>query len=38
VCIDIAYSTKGQAYWAELGTGAKKTLDRYKPGRDYLAP
>jgi len=38
VCIDISYSTKGRAYWAELATEAKKTLDRLKPGGDYLAP
>jgi hypothetical protein len=37
VCIDIAYSTKGRAYWAELATEAKKSLDRLKPGGDYLA-
>jgi hypothetical protein len=37
VCIDISYSTKGRAYWAELVTEAMKTLDRLKPGGDYLA-
>ena len=37
VCVDISYSTKGRSYWAELATEAKKTLDRLKPGGDYLA-
>ena len=26
VCIDIAYSTKGRSYWAELAAEAKKAL------------
>jgi hypothetical protein len=38
VCVDIAYSTKGRSYWAELATEAKKVLDRLKPGGDYLTP
>ena len=37
VCVDISYSTKGRSYWAELATEGKKTLDRLKPGGDYLA-
>src|SRR5215472_2913933 len=37
-CVSTSPTRRRGAYGAELATGAKKTLDRYKPGRDYLAP